>query len=323
MRRFVPIMLLIGLLALPAIGGERGREPEKRKWFRRTGTPTGLLPADQAIPGLAMIGKPRSWSASKAETYLDPEQLRVYTGFGFTDLMAAEYTYGPQGARLTVEAVVMHDPLGAAGAFHWVRLSKLNGEADFLQGIEPAEGVVDRRRGGWNAYFFKGHTLFKIIWNGPRPAPDLTDLARVVAGNVVESGRPMLAFTWMDVPGVDPATKAVTLGNTLNCPDLPRAAYARAPAAGTKATVYVIECGSRDKAEGVAKAYQGFLRLNGADQGSTTTDKGRRRVWWATDRRTTPVIATQKANAVLLVAHADSRRVGGALLDEIAARIER
>lgn len=307
------------VLALLAAGcGSGGRGIGK---LPGVGDYSAVLPEDNAIPGLRRKARPRAWSAGKATEYLDPEQLRWYNAYDMTAVAVAEYEYGPNAVSLTIEGVQTKRPLGAAGIYHWVRNKKLRDGGEALLGVDDIEGVVDRYRGAGNIYFYKRNVFYKILYHGPRPAPDLTEVARAAAGAVKEYVRPLRSFEWMNVPGVDMKHAAVTPGPTMQCEDLPASAWAPAPGAGAKAILYVIECDSRDKAESVAKDHRQFLRLNATNQGDTTADKGRRVVWWGVDRRGTPLIATSRANAVLIVSGADSNRIGGELLDEIVGRI--
>lgn len=322
-RRVLPgggVILGMALL-LAGCGGGQGSSARGLGRLPGLGDHSRNLPATDVSIGLRLDGKPRGWSAGDASAYLDPEYRRVYGFYGLASVGVGEYTYGPDARRLTIETFIMDRPLGAAGAYHWTRTQKLQRAGEPLPRLDGAEGVIDRRRGAGNAYFFKHDVFAKIIVHGNGPSPDLTAAIRAVARAIPTVGRPVRAFEWLDIPGVDLTEVGVTPTPALGHPDLGQAVFAPAPAAGEKAWVYLVEADSRDKAKAMEKAHADYIALNARDAGAIKATKAQRPVWWGIDRKKTPVVATRQGNAVILVTHADSRERAMALLDAIAARV--
>ncbi|MDR3077898.1 MAG: hypothetical protein LBV15_03940, partial [Planctomycetota bacterium] len=243
-----------------------------------------------------------------------------YLEYGMINMMVGEYLHGGQGRRFSIELATMESPTAAAGLFHHHR-GNILAEGGLAVDL-GAEGVLDRNRGNRNLYFYRGRIFAKLVYSGPEPVPDLLPAGRFVDSRLPggNDAKPD-GFAYIDVPGINRDTIALTPGFTFNISFLPPSVWANAPGGGSVASdLFVITRNSRKEAEAAYRDYLDYLKLY-ADYFEEYR-RGNRRFVKAVDPNQGRVVFAWHENAMIIAARPDGYEKGEALIDGVVARID-
>ena len=288
--------------------------------FRPRSASDGMFPRTGDVADLVLVSRRiLAYSGEKfAELYGSAGNR--YLQYGLINMMVAEYLHGGQGRRLSIELATMESPIAAAGLFHHHRGNILAGGG--LDVELGAEGVLDRNRGGRNLYFYRGSIFAKLVYSGPDPAPDLLPAGRFLDSRLPSGGdaKPD-GFAYIDVPGINRETIALTSGFTFNISFLPPSVWASAPGGGGIASdLFVVTRGSRKEAEAAYRDYLAYLKLYA--EYFEEYRRGDRRFVKAVDPNQGRVVFTWHENAMIIAARPDGYEKGEALIDSVMARID-
>ncbi|MDR1521007.1 MAG: hypothetical protein LBU23_12835 [Planctomycetota bacterium] len=314
MSRKAAVLVLILALAAPEAGAAMAN------LFRRRSASDGMFPATGDVPDLTLTSrKILAYSGEKfAELY--GAAGNRYLEYGLINMMVAEYVHGGKGRRLSLELATMESPVAAAGLFHHHRGKVLAGNGTPVDvGIE---GVLDKGRDNRNLYFYRGRIFAKVIYSGPEPIPDLLPTGRFVDARLPAGtdAKPE-GFAYIDVPGINRETIALTPGFTFNISFLPPSVWASAPGGGSVASdLFVITRNTRKEAEGLYNDYFSYLKLY-ADYFEEYR-RGDRRFVKAVDPNQGRVLFTWHGNAMIIAARPDGYEKGEVLIDAVEAKID-
>jgi len=283
-----------------------------------------FFPATGALPGLRQAERPRRVRVKTLGDALGSDAANIYLRNGVEDYAVADYDFAGASRSVTVAIAVFADPLRAAAVFHEYRANPrfLNGQGEAVP--VGAEAALDAKNNGRNLYFYKQRAFVRVIYSGPAPVPDLTELARLVAATIPGDDRMPAAFEKLQIEGIDPSTLAVTPGPLFGLDFFPRAATAEAPGAGftpgefISADAYVAVFATRKAAEDAAKLHHAYLRRNAENFDAGTSGGGLS--WWrATDPDQGRMIAAVRENVLYVVARPKNYDAGLAFLERLAS----
>lgn len=142
-NRVLAVVVLCGLLAGcnrsagPPPASQQAQPPPLAAALPDSAGPLlAWLPADNAVPGWLRAGPPRHFGSDALWEHIDGA-ADAYLGFGFGDLVTADYTNAATGLQVTVELYRMSDAVGAFGIY----AQEANPAAEFLS--VGAEGYLN------------------------------------------------------------------------------------------------------------------------------------------------------------------------------------
>lgn len=314
MRRFV-IPVLIALLAALA------PEASGAGFFRRmTSLGDDYFPRSDAVPGLKRIGKIVTYRGENFNEFYGTAGNR-YIQYGMVRLLVAEYAYGGDDRRLSIELAVMETPAAAAGLFHFHRGRTVAGGGEAA--AVGAEAVLDTERGGRNLYFYRSNNFVKIIYSGKEPVPDLLPVAKAMDAEM-PSGRDDKpdGFAYIDVPGVDQSTVELTPGFTFNISFLPPSVWASAPGGGNPGAsdLFIVTRVTERDAMQSFKDYTAYLKLSASYVEEYR--RGKQAYVKAVDPEQGRVVCAAYKNAFIIAARPDGYEKGEALINLVIAKID-
>ncbi len=279
----------------------------------------GWFPQSGDVADLEPIGKMQTYKGSGFQELYGAAGNR-YIEYGLTSMMSADYSYGANDGKVSLEIATMTSPTAAAGLFHYHRGKILKGQGESVD--VGAEGLVDTAREGRNLYFYRSNLFVKIVYSGKGKAPSLLPIAEYVDSHLPTGldAKPD-GFEYIDVEGIAPETIALTNGYAFSLPFLPPAVRASAPAGGSPASDLFICTKPRDsEAEEMYTAYNAYLRLHAEYHEEYQRDG--MKFTKGVDPNQGRVLFTNYRNALIIAARPDGYEKGEALIERVMAQID-
>ncbi len=328
---FLTIMLFTGLgftlaalVAAPAahaamqFGSDEDEDDDQnnRPSLGRAGK---FFPDTGDIDDLVKLGKTRTYKSRNFQELYGAAGNR-YIQFGMINMMSADYTYGGDDKRISLEIATMQTSTAAAGLFHHHRGVVLRSQGEAID--VGAEGVLDTARGGRNLYFYRGPYFVKIVYSGKNPVPPIMNIAEFVDAGL-PSGRDAkpAGFEYIDIEGVNKDTISLTPGLTFNASFLPPSVWASAPGGGSTATdIFLITRYSHRETAELYKDYHTYLNLHA--EYIEEYKRGNLKLTKAVDPNQGRVLFAAYKNALIIVARPDGYEKGELLIDRVVEKID-
>lgn len=315
--RQATVLVLITLLLLPPAAEAAGLFAKLRG---RDAAADGMFPGSGVVDGLEKVSKVTTYRSHNLSKHFG-EFAGRYAQYGLQDVKVCEYDFGGPGERLVVEIGTMDSVDAAAGLFHFYRAKVVAGSGKPVD--IGTEGIIDAGRGSRTIYFYKANLFVKIIYSGKTDSiPDIVPVARAVDARIKNRGAEKpLGFKYIDIPGVDMRSVAVTPGRTFNIQELPPAVWASSPGGGSTASdLFIITRRGAKEATQVAKDYAAWLRMLG--ENFEEFRRGKQRFYQAVDPSQGRVIFTAYKHVVIIAARPDGFDKGEALIEAVMRKID-
>lgn len=293
-------------------------EPAEAAMFRRRAASDDLFPGNGALTGLSRVGKVIKYKNDKFLDYYGENGAR-FLQYGLINLLVAEYTYGAKNRRLTIEIATMESATAAAGLYYYHRGKVVQQRRDVKVG---EAGVIDAGRGDRSLYFFGGQLFVKVVYSGPEPVPDLTQVGELVAVKmpIAEKSGPD-AFDYIRIPGVNQDSIELTPGFTFSLSFLPPSVTASAPAGGSVASdLFIMTQRQNKEAAKLAKDYHSYLKIY--SEYVEEYKKGDVRFVKTVDPNQGRVVFALYQNMVILAVRPDGYDKGETLIEQVIQRYD-
>lgn len=306
------------ILAVLIVAAAIQPDPAHAALFGRRSAGDDMFPGKGALTDLVRVGKIVKYKSDKFLDYYGENGAR-FLQYGLVNLLVGEYTYGAKNRRLTIEIATMESETAAAGLYYYHRGRVVQRRRDVNVG---EAGVVDVGRDNRSLYFYGARLFVKVVYSGPEPVPDLTQVGALVAAKMPVSDKSGPdGFDYIRIPGVDQDTIELTPGFTFSLNFLPPSVSASAPGGGSAASdMFVITQWQNKEAAKLAKDYHAYLKRYA--EYVEEYKKGDIRFVKTVDPSQGRVVYALYQNILIIAARPDGYEKGEALIEQVIERYD-
>ena len=215
-----------------------------------------LLPANNAVPGWVISGKPRSFKSANLWEFIDGA-ADGYLAYGFQEVVSADYAHEGMGSQAVVDIYQMKDPLNAFGIYAQER----NPASQFLK--IGNEGYL----GGTALNFWTGPYYVRITVFEEKEAikQEITKLASAVAGKVSAPGAEPAEAAWFPKTNQLPRTILYIPEDVLAQSYLANGFEAKYKAGEKEYKMVLVSLASADAAQEALARYRQYITAGGKE----------------------------------------------------------
>ncbi len=323
-KAFLAVLILVACFTgfsgdADAAGLFRRRERESDGPSVGLGRGSRYFPNTGDVEDLVRTGKVLTYKNENFQDLYGAAGNR-YIQYGMLNMMSADYDYGGDDRRISLEIATMETPTAAAGLFHHHRGTVLKNRGEAIE--IGAEGVLDVPRGRRNLYFYRGKFFVKIVYSGKDPVPSLMPIAEYVDARLPGGDEEKPAgFEYIDIEGVNKDTVGLTPGFTFNISFLPASVWASAPGGGSPASdLFIITRYFNREVHELYRDYTNYLKLHA--EYVEEYERGDLQMTKAVDPNQGRVLFTFYKNVMIIAARPDGYEKGEELIDRVIEKVD-